>query len=170
MSTDKFTYTHPDEFVIIGKEEREQPRDKLGQFASTNGGAESSVEASASEKPLSVEDVKLKKDPSIKPYADGTGDQTGWDVTDSQGTQIGTIRLVKERKPIYVGNGQGYQKTYYSQPKARITNPKYKDPNDRKLWDRGRSLQASRATSTKEQAIKDLVKSHNEILKINAET
>jgi hypothetical protein len=146
MKTTKFTYTHPDEIVIIGNEEREQPRDKLGQFASTNGGAESSVEASASEKPLSVEDVKLKKDPSIKPYSDGTGDQAGWDVTDSQGTQVGTIRLVKERKPIYVGNGQGY------------------------LWDRGRSLQASRATSTKEQAIKDLVKSHNEILKINAET
>lgn len=151
-------------------EDREQPRDELGQFASSNSGDAGASEGSATERQVSLSEVKLKKDASVKPYADGSGDQAKWEVRDAEGKDIGSVTLVKERNPTYVRGGEGYRRIYYSKPKVRVTNPKYLDPNNRRLYDRARSLQSARPTSNKDQAVKDLVNSHNQIVAINAES
>ena len=182
------TKAYAERIVAQLEEQREQPRDPDGKFAS-GGGASSSDESSPAQKPVAAKIDTMdannaaiaKLTPSTKPVTPETltmtrdkniqvaekgqqGEIANWQVTDSDGNHVGSIKQVREKAPRFAPNPDTNVTAFYSKPRAKIT----KKAVGMKEIDLHIGLQSSSRDSSKEVALKTLANRHNRILEINA--
>ena len=171
-------------------EQRDQPRDPDGKFASTGGGASSGDDGGTTQKPVATkldvmdanqaaiaklapstkpvtpETLKMTKDKNLTDIAEKgqRGTIANWQVTDSEGNHVGSIKQVREKAPRYAPNPDATVTTFYAKPRAKITAK----PKNTQEIDLFIGLQGSVGSSSKEVALKTLTNRHNRILEINA--
>ena len=176
--------SYAERIVAQLEEDRSQPRDPDGKFGSGSGGSDSApqkpvpqkidssdadqaakTKLAPSNKPVIQETLVMTKDKNINVAEKGQrGVIANWQVTDSEGNHVGSIKQVREKAPRYAPNPDATVTTFYARPRARITAKAVgMQQIDLKI-----GLEGSVGSSSKEVALKTLASRHNRILAINA--